>query len=61
MLKDFATAYLDDILVYLKGIKEDYTAKVKYILRMLREVGLSVNLKKYEFSAKIVKYLSYIV
>ena len=60
-LDDFCTAYIDDILVYSSGTKEDHTAKVSQVLEKLREAGLQLELSKCEFETQRVKYLGYII
>ncbi|AEO62062.1 hypothetical protein MYCTH_71609, partial [Thermothelomyces thermophilus ATCC 42464] len=48
MLRDFITVYLNNILVYTSGSRKDY-------------IRLILDLKKYAFTIKEVKYLSYII
>ncbi|AEO70588.1 uncharacterized protein THITE_2055898 [Thermothielavioides terrestris NRRL 8126] len=48
MLRDYITVYFNNILVYL-------------ILWRLRDIGLNLDLKKYTFTVKEVKYLEYII
>ena len=47
-LGDFCTAYLDDILIYSEDPLE-HTEHVWKVLYRLREAGLQVDIKKYEF------------
>ena len=47
-LDDFYTTYLDDILIYLDNELE-HEHHVKRVLERLRNAGLQINLKKYEF------------
>ncbi|AEO67537.1 uncharacterized protein THITE_2049628, partial [Thermothielavioides terrestris NRRL 8126] len=49
-LGDYITIYLDNILIYLNKI-----------LYRLRGIGLNLDLKKYTFVVKEVKYLRYII
>ena len=60
-LGDFSTVYLDNILVYISRSRKVYTKKVKEILRRLDSIGLALDLKKYAFTVKEVKYRGYIV
>jgi Reverse transcriptase (RNA-dependent DNA polymerase) len=47
-LDDFYTAYLDDILIYSENELE-HEHHVKKVLDRLRDAGLQIDLKKYEF------------
>ena len=60
-LDDFCTAYIDDILVYSSGSREDHSVKVSQVLEKLRDAGLQLDLSKCEFEAREVKYLGYII
>ena len=60
-LDDFCTAYIDDILIYTSGTREEHQDKVAKVLERLREAGLQLDLSKCEFEVKKVKYLGYIV
>ncbi|KAI0993167.1 hypothetical protein K3495_g15017, partial [Podosphaera aphanis] len=60
-LDDFCTAYLDDVLIWSDGSKNDHLEKVNKILQKLREAGLKLDLKKCDFAVKTVKYLGFIV
>ncbi|OCK93800.1 uncharacterized protein K441DRAFT_564119, partial [Cenococcum geophilum 1.58] len=53
-LNDFYSAYLDNILIYSNN-------PFKYTKHRLREAGLYINLKKYEFLVIKVKYLKLII
>ena len=59
-LDDFCTAYLDNILIYLEN-KLKYKHYVKKVLDRLRDAGLQINLKKYEFYVTRTKYLGFII
>ncbi|AEO65304.1 uncharacterized protein THITE_33328, partial [Thermothielavioides terrestris NRRL 8126] len=41
--------------------RKDYIRKVYKVLRRLRDIGLNLDLKKYMFIVKEVKYLEYII
>ena len=47
-IDDFVVVYLDDILIYLKTIKE-HRWHVKLILEKFKKYELSINLEKSEF------------
>ena len=59
-LDNFATAYLDDILINFNKLQE-HQAHVKKILAALRKQGLHLKPDKCEFHAQEVKYLVLIV
>jgi hypothetical protein len=56
----FCTAYLDDVLVY-SNTPEEHTKHVLKVLYWLLDRGLYININKYEFSVKEVKYLGLIM
>lgn len=60
-LGDFATAYLDDVLVYSGGSQEEHIQRVREVLHRLQDAGLNLDLKKCAFAVKEVKYLGYII
>jgi hypothetical protein len=60
-LGDFATAYLDDILVHSRGSQQDHIAKVRRVLQLLKEARLNLDLDKCAFATKEVKYLGFII
>jgi hypothetical protein len=59
-LDDFCTAYLDDILIYNKILKE-YKRYVWLVLEVLTEAGLYLDINKCEFYVLEVKYLGLII
>ena len=60
-LRIFATAYLDDILVYSRGSLEEYIKHVKKVLRKLKEYKLYLQLRKCEFYIKEIEFLGFII
>ncbi|KAI1000108.1 Transposon Ty3-G Gag-Pol polyprotein [Podosphaera aphanis] len=60
-LDDFCTAYIDDILIFSSGSREDHQEKVKIVLRKLQDGGLTLDIMKCEFEVKKTKYLGYII
>ena len=60
LLDDFCTAYIDDILIYSKDLKE-HRGHVKQVLKRLQEYGLQVDISKCEFDAHEVQYLGLII
>jgi hypothetical protein len=61
MLGDYITIYFNNVLIYLSKSWKDYIRKVYKVLRRLKDVGLNLDLKKYIFIVKEVKYLGYII
>jgi hypothetical protein len=59
-LDDFATAYLDDILIYSENVSE-YQDQVKKVLQRLRDAGLQVDIDKCKFGVTQTKYLGFII
>lgn len=60
-LDDFASAYLDDVLIYTNGSLQEHRAHVNKVLDALREAGLQLDIKKCEFEVKSTKYLGLII
>ena len=56
----FATAYLDDILIYSESIKE-HRQHVRQVLTRLRTAGLQIDIEKCEFHTQETKYLGLII
>jgi hypothetical protein len=60
-LYKFVVEYLDDVLIYTKGTREDYIKKVKLVLREYEKRDMLFKLEKYTFFAKEVKFLGYVI
>jgi hypothetical protein len=60
-LNDFVVVYLDDILIFTKETKEEYTDKVRLILEKIRKYNLLLKSEKCEFFKKEVNFLEYII
>ena len=56
----FATAFVDDILIYSETL-EEHKKHVREVLKRLREAGLQVSLLKCEFHKKETKFLGFII
>ena len=52
--------YLDNIFIYLDN-ELKYKVYIKKVLKRLRNIGLQVNIKKYKFGVKHIKYLGFII
>ena len=60
-LDEFASAYLDDILIFTDGSRAQHREHVRKVLARLREAGLQIDIDKCEFEVKTTKYLGFIV
>lgn len=60
-LDEFASAYMDDVLIYSSASREDHMRKVRLVLERLQEHGLHLDPDKCEFGCKTVKYLGFII
>jgi len=59
-LDDFASAYLDDVLIYSNS-EEEHVDHVKWIMQRLLEAGLYLKPEKCEFHKETVRYLGLII
>jgi hypothetical protein len=59
-LDDFASAYLDDILIYSDS-EEEHVGHVKWIMSRLLQAGLYLKPEKCEFYKETVRYLGLII
>ena len=57
----FILTYLNNILVYIKGILEEYIGYIKKVLTKLLEYRLLLKPEKCEFHKKEVKFLGFII
>ena len=57
----FYSIYIDDMLIYLDSSYIDYIEKVYKVVTCLREASLCLDINKYKFAAKEVKYLRFII
>jgi transposase InsO family protein len=57
----FCSAYIDDILIYSEGSRNQHREHVRRVLQRLREAGLQIDIDKCEFEVKSTKYLGFIV
>jgi len=60
-LGHFATAYLDDVLIYSNGSRADHLLNVGVVLSRLREAKLYLDPEKCVFATKTVHYLGFVV
>ena len=59
-LNEFAQAYMDNILIYSKILKE-HKAHIRKVLAKLRAAGLYVDIEKYKFHVQETTFLGIIV
>lgn len=60
-LDEFASAYLDDILVFSSGPLAEHREHVKRVLGRLQDAGLHLDIDKCEFEVQSTKYLGFII
>ena len=60
-LDDFASAYMDDTLIYTDGTLEEHREHVRKVLTTLQAAGLYLDITKSEFEVKSTKYLGFII
>jgi hypothetical protein len=60
-LYKFVVGYLNNVLIYTKGTREDYIKKVKLILREYKKRDMLFKLEKYTFFIKEVEFLGHIM
>jgi hypothetical protein len=59
-LDDFATTFIDDILIYSKT-KEEHIEHVRKVLQRLQDAGLQASLGKCEFHTQTTRFLGFII
>ena len=59
-LWDFVVCYIDDIIVYLRSIKQ-YLIDLDRVLIILKDLGVTLSISKSHFVQLSVKALGYIV
>ncbi|KAL2884602.1 hypothetical protein HOO65_100006 [Ceratocystis lukuohia] len=60
-LDNFCSAYVDDILIYTNGTKQEHQEHVLKVLAELEKAGLQLDVDKCEFEVKKTKYLGFII
>jgi hypothetical protein len=58
---EYVRAYIDDLLVIIRGTLEDHLDKPREVLRRLCKAGLKVNAAKSFFCTHEIEYLGYIL
>jgi len=59
-LNKICTVYLDNVIIFEKIFRE-MVNNLKEVFLLLRKANLKINLKKYAFFKKEVKYLGYLI
>jgi hypothetical protein len=57
----FVLVYLDDILIYTNGTKEEYIRYIKKVLKKLQKHKLLLKPEKYKFHVTKTDYLRYTI
>ena len=57
----FVIAYLDNILIYIKGVLKKYVQSVKKIFKALKGVDIRLRPDKCEFHVKEIKFLGSVI
>jgi transposase InsO family protein len=60
-LDDFASAYVDDVLIYTDGSLAEHKVHVKKVLGKLMDAGLQIDIDKCAFFTKSTTYLGFII
>jgi transposase InsO family protein/predicted aspartyl protease len=60
-LDEFCSAYIDDVLIYTDGTREQHQEHVRRVCERLDKAGLQVDIDKCEFEVKSTKYLGFIL
>lgn len=60
-LDEFASAYLNNILIFTDGTLSEHQEHVHKVLGHLQDAGLQVDIDKCEFEVKTTKYLGFII
>ena len=60
-LDEFASAYLDDILIFSSDFLRDHQKKVSTVLQHLADADLQLDIDKCKFEVQSTKYLGFIV
>ena len=60
-VRQFAKAYLDDVIIFTDGTFEDHVAHVEQVIRCIDSAGLTARLDKCKFAQPSVEYLGHTV
>jgi hypothetical protein len=59
-LDDICSAYVDDVLIFSKT-KKEHQQHVRLVLQKLRNAGLQVDIRKYEFEVTSTTFLGFVI
>jgi hypothetical protein len=57
----FVQAYMDDLLIIMRGVLDDHLQKMETVLTRLRDTGLKVHAAKSSFCSHEIEYLGYVL
>ena len=60
-LDEFASAYLDDVLIFTEGSLKKHHDHVRQVVERLQDAGLQLEISKCEFDVRRTKYLGFIL
>lgn len=60
-LDEFVSAYVDDVLVFTDGTRQQHREHVRKVLQKLQDAGLHLDIDKCEFEVQSTKYLGFII
>ncbi|PYH92911.1 hypothetical protein BO71DRAFT_328885, partial [Aspergillus ellipticus CBS 707.79] len=60
-LNNFYSVYLDNIFIYLKNNIKKYYIYIKKSLTKFSKAGLYLDIRKYKFKYKKIKYFNFII
>ena len=60
ILNNYATAYIDNIFIF-SNTQTEYDRHVGKVLKKIINTGLQININKYKFDTKKIKYLKLII
>jgi hypothetical protein len=58
---EYVQAYIEDLLIIMRGILDDHLSKMETVLTRLCDAGLKVNAAKSSFCIHEIEYLGYIL
>lgn len=61
LLDEYYSAYIDNILIYTSGTRNQHIKTIQEVFQQLAENGLHLDPDKYKFAQKKVKYLGFII
>ena len=59
VIAKIAVVYLDDIIIFSKGILQDHIRDVEKVFRLIQQATLQIKIKKCKFFQKKIKFLEH--